>query len=259
MNVGIHHANEVCLDLLTTRERFQWVVCQLNALGNCFKIAQINRTLQTLPRTLDDTYARILSDIEEEPSRDATTILEHLTHAEKPLHLAEVAEIVGVDLDTLEYSSDNLLRDPRDDILTICKSLVTIEVIEDGMDAVVKFTHFLIKEYLTSEAILSGPAARYCIDDTANDRISQTCLIHLVRLKEPALTYATLCGQFPYVQYAARHWMKYAERAENEAVNSGQLESLALALLQPRSEAFTNSIYLDYMFPRRYPNVRIIF
>ena len=46
--------------------RFRWVVCQLDALRKCLTTGHIKKALQQLPKTLDDTYNRILDQIDDE-------------------------------------------------------------------------------------------------------------------------------------------------------------------------------------------------
>lgn len=43
--------------------RFRWVDCQLTALEKCLTVKMLKAALETLPRSLDDTYARILENI----------------------------------------------------------------------------------------------------------------------------------------------------------------------------------------------------
>ena len=45
--------------------RFRWAACQLDALAQCVTRGKVRRALQDLPKTLDETYARILRAIDE--------------------------------------------------------------------------------------------------------------------------------------------------------------------------------------------------
>jgi hypothetical protein len=55
---------------------FRWAVCQLDTLGKCCNRAMLRKSLATLPRTLDQTYDRILTRIGEEYSKYAMRILQ---------------------------------------------------------------------------------------------------------------------------------------------------------------------------------------
>jgi hypothetical protein len=48
---------------------------------------------------LDDTYARILCNIDEEYSQDAFKILQWLAYSARPLRIKEVAEVIAVEID----------------------------------------------------------------------------------------------------------------------------------------------------------------
>ncbi|KAL8780876.1 MAG: hypothetical protein Q9213_006266 [Squamulea squamosa] len=67
---------------------FRWTVCQLDALQNCSRLPSLRKALKNLPKSLDETYCRILCNIPEEgvfgtalqaaPSRDNQKIVELL-------------------------------------------------------------------------------------------------------------------------------------------------------------------------------------
>ena len=48
--------------ILTSLYRFRWVFCQLDALQHCFP-PNLRQYLNELPETLDETYERILKEI----------------------------------------------------------------------------------------------------------------------------------------------------------------------------------------------------
>jgi len=54
---------------------FRWVVRQLDAVRGCMKLSLLRKTLKSLPKTLDETNARILSRIPEEYVEDVRRIL----------------------------------------------------------------------------------------------------------------------------------------------------------------------------------------
>jgi ankyrin repeat protein len=86
----------------------------------------LRKALQSLPKTLDETYARILSNIDESWSQYVTQILEWLVFSATPLRLTEVAELVAIDIDDdPAFDPDKRLEEPTD-ILTMCSSLITI-------------------------------------------------------------------------------------------------------------------------------------
>jgi len=104
--------------------RFRWVECQLNALRNCINVLQIRRELKKLPKTLDDTYARILQNIPEDSRKVAHTALQLLAVSFRPLTVEEAANATAVDYENEKY--DPILQRPRDPnyILKLCSGLI---------------------------------------------------------------------------------------------------------------------------------------
>ncbi|RYO14807.1 Vegetative incompatibility protein [Alternaria arborescens] len=105
---------------------FRWAVCQLDTLGKCCNRAMLRKSLASLPRTLDQTYDRILTAIGEEYAEYAMRILQWLTFSARPLSVEEVAEVVAIDVARdPAFDRDEVLEDPLE-VLDICSSLVTI-------------------------------------------------------------------------------------------------------------------------------------
>lgn len=75
------------------------MVCQLDELRKCLTPKELRRALSSLPKTLDDTYARILYNINERHSADAFKILQWLVYSARPLLLEEVAEVAAVEIE----------------------------------------------------------------------------------------------------------------------------------------------------------------
>ena len=109
-----------------THDRFRWAVCQLDTLRKCIKPSALRKVLATLPKTLDDTYERILCAIDEAHAADAFKILQWLAFSTRPLELQELAEATAITLDDVpKFDPEDRLRHPTD-ILAICSSLVSI-------------------------------------------------------------------------------------------------------------------------------------
>jgi hypothetical protein len=86
----------------------------------------LRKTLASLPKTLDNTYARILCNIDEEHTVNTLKILQWLAYSARPLQLGEIAEVIAVDTESNpRFDTKRRFPEPRD-ILTICTSLVTI-------------------------------------------------------------------------------------------------------------------------------------
>jgi hypothetical protein len=57
----------------------------------------VKKALKSLPKTLDETYERILMSINEEHKQKALVALQWISHACEPLTLHELAEAVIID------------------------------------------------------------------------------------------------------------------------------------------------------------------
>lgn len=83
--------------------------------------------LKNLPETLDDTYARILTNTSEGDQRDARRALWWLASSNRLLRIEEVAEAAVVDPElSPPFDPESRLLDPSHDILEILGSLVTV-------------------------------------------------------------------------------------------------------------------------------------
>ncbi|PSN62652.1 hypothetical protein BS50DRAFT_447368, partial [Corynespora cassiicola Philippines] len=105
-------------------EMFRWAVCQLEELRKCMTPKQLREALQRLPLTLEDTYSRILENIDPIFAEDARRMLTWLCFAKRPLTLDEMVDVLAVSLSGLEYDVDQKVQDPED-LLSICGSLVS--------------------------------------------------------------------------------------------------------------------------------------
>ena len=111
---------------LVTFARFRWAVCQLDTLRRCVKPGALRKALASLPKTLDETYERILYKIDQEHAEDALKVLQWLAFSTRPLELQEVAEATAVTLKpSPKFDPEDRLRHPQD-LLAICSSLISV-------------------------------------------------------------------------------------------------------------------------------------
>ncbi|KAH9037401.1 hypothetical protein EDB83DRAFT_2524665 [Lactarius deliciosus] len=194
------------IETLTERAdgMFRWVFCQLDALRHCFP-PNLRQFLNELPETLDETYERILRGINKAQTDNARRLLQCLAVAVRPLRVEELAELLAFDFQVPSSGGIPKLKDDWrwDDqevaVLSTCSSLIA--VVPDGGFRVVQFSHFSVKEYLTSPRLArsQGDVSRFHIDlHAAHTVLAQACLGTLLRLDE----HADAKG-FPLVEYAA--------------------------------------------------------
>ncbi|KAH9013210.1 hypothetical protein EDB85DRAFT_1877177, partial [Lactarius pseudohatsudake] len=135
---------------------FRWVFCQLEILRHCFPASVLN-ILEQLPKSLDETYERILREINRANRDHAYRLLQCLTVAVRPLRVEELAEVLAVDFNASggpKLNADWRWEDNEEAVLSACSSLVA--VVMDGGSRVVQFSHFSVKEFLTSNRLASS-------------------------------------------------------------------------------------------------------
>ena len=196
--------------------RFRWVFCQLDALQHCIP-PNLRQYLNELPETLDETYERILKGINKAQKDNAHRLLQCLTVAVRPLLVEELAELLAFDfLVTTSGGIPTLKEDWRWDdheeaVLSTCSSLITIIPRDDTR--VVQFSHFSVKEYLTSSRLAQSPhgdVSRFRIDlEPAHTIMAQACLATLLQLDEHDGNIHA--KKSPLVKYAAAHWVNHAQ------------------------------------------------
>ena len=169
-----------------------------------------------LPESLDETYERILKEIKKPNRGHARRVLECLVVAIRPLRVAELAEVLAVDFDDMEgmpkLNADWRWEDQEHALLIACSSLIAI--VKDGDSQVVQFSHFSVKEFLTSSrlATASGATSDYYIDlKPAHMTLAQACLGVLLRTQDSDDVEGHTPEDHPLVQYAARHWTTHAQ------------------------------------------------
>jgi hypothetical protein len=153
---------------------FRWVFCQLEVLRHCHATS-IRQTLYQLPKSLDETYFHVLSQIPQVNKAHAYRMLQCLLVAVRPLRLEELAELLAFEYDAVsggipKYRAAWRLEDQTQVVLSACSSLVTIVNDSWSSRKVVQFSHFSVKEFLMSDhfasmlgdfsrdQIFSGPA-----------------------------------------------------------------------------------------------------
>jgi hypothetical protein len=166
---------------------------------------------------LDVTYERILKEIKKPNKRLAQRVLQCLVVAVRPLRVEELAEVLAVDFDDAEgiprLKPDWLWEEQELALLSACSSLIAI--VEAGGSRVVQFSHFSVKEFLTSPrlATASGEVSNYHIDlEPAHTILAQACLGILLEIQDDVEGLTP--EDHPLARYAAEHWTTHAQFGE---------------------------------------------
>src|SRR6266403_319731 len=225
--------------LLTPSYRFRWAFCQLDRLRRCLS-PRIRRALDELPETLDETYERALLDIDEDNWAYAHRLFQCILVACRPLRVEELAEFLAFksgEGGCLTFEEDWRPEDPRDTVLSTCSSLIAVVNVGDSL--VMQFSHFSVKEYLTSTRIAEGRVSRYYIPlEQAHIFVTQACLSFLLQL-DKHLTKEHILDS-PLARYAGQYW---ADHAEFEDV-SLHTEYIIRRLFNPADHYFANWVWV---------------
>jgi len=192
--------------------RFRWAYCQLDTLRKC-PLRDISTALKELPKSLDETYKRILEGIPERLQKDAHRIFQCLTVSSRPMRVEELAEVFAIDFDAEmsglpKFDPDWRPLDAETAVLSACSTLVAVVNVHGKK--VAQFSHFSVREYLTSHRIADSPPISHfhILLKPAHTLLAKTCLSALCQLDD-SLEEAKI-QNFPLALYAAEYWPDHA-------------------------------------------------
>ncbi|KIX05451.1 uncharacterized protein Z518_06323 [Rhinocladiella mackenziei CBS 650.93] len=209
------------------------------------------RTLSSLPKTLDETYNRILQGLgSTNQLQTAIKALRWLCFSDRPLLLAEMVEIFAIENgDRRGFFPEERLPDPKD-VMVICSSLITFNSIEneegdnelqhsgiegenssqdrgeDGRKVRVQLAHFSVKEFLLSDRCAFRLEFRPQICHLV---IAEGCLHYLLHLSQNGPLTEEVVKEYPLALYAAEYWWQHAQNLRGTLNDT--LSDLVLRLL----------------------------
>jgi hypothetical protein len=205
------------------------VFCQLETLRYAVQ-PDVLGILERLPKTLDETYERLLKNINENNRRHAHHLLHCLAVSVRPLRVEELAEILTFDFGAAKGSIPKYRPDRRPNnqeaaILSICSNLITIA--DNRGSRVVQFSHLSVKEFLTSDHLASarGDLSLYHIlPASAHTILAQVCLGFLLHPNDYN-DEKSVKGS-PLAEYAAQHWVTHAQFEDVATVVMDSMKTL---------------------------------
>ncbi|KAL9035454.1 MAG: hypothetical protein Q9180_004853 [Flavoplaca navasiana] len=201
------------------------------AHGICRSVFELRGALQSLPKDLDDTYARILKAIDDEGHyAQVFKILQLLIGSNEPVPVDEAAETITIELDnTPQVDLDRRLID-SDDVLSMCSALVILEKREKdkyGKNRVLRLAHFSIQEYLLSTRIRESTVSHWQMDNIlCHLSIARLFIAYILFLEVDSgatpnwpSKHRQLNLEYPLAVTAISRWPEHLSIAENNDVN----------------------------------------
>jgi hypothetical protein len=162
---------------------------------------------------LDGTYEQTLRGIDKQKRGYAYRLFQCLVVSKRPLCVKELAELFA-----LQPNAENLPtfdanfrpENPEEFILLACSSLVAVVNDYDYRRKIVQFSHFSVREYLTSHRIATSEHVSYfhIFPRPAHALLAGACLSVLLQLDDRIVRDED--QNPPLVSYAAQYWVDHA-------------------------------------------------
>jgi len=158
------------------RGTFLWVSLMLADLKEIPQY-EVKKKLKTLPRGLDETYARILAQIPEARRKDAQFLLLCMVAAQRPLKKKEIATAFGTWTNDLIPPYQDL--DIYADICSACSSIICLDKADDDKYTTVNFVHQSVKDFLLRDRLGADMQWYHTSPDGANLLMFRVCWKYL--------------------------------------------------------------------------------
>lgn len=187
--------------------------CQFDSLAKCLTVSEVRNTLDSLPKTLDETYERIFTSIPDEHRPKAISALMWIAYSRRPLTLKEIAEAAVLNAEEIPRQDLEDQIAEQSWILEVLPGIITLDNgsgidsddsdpdgLSDIGDQVAELAHFSVIEYLESSRILRGSAHVYYMNqEKGNIFLSRVCLqslkAYMYRASEPRDTGSSFRGR----------------------------------------------------------------
>jgi ankyrin repeat protein len=205
--------------------------------------------LRSLPKTLDETYERILLSIEEEHRQKVVTALRWITYRQVyHLTLLELSDAVVIDPKAdPPFNPTERLGDP-DWLVQILASLVVVSKETVTKEIEINLAHFSVKEYLESYRILEGPASVFHMTaNTSHKFLAESCILYIkcYALSEGKTSSKQDLELYPLLSYACWYWNIHVQAVEDP--DSSDISDLILQFL-------SSDVVLSSWLSVRYPD-----
>jgi ankyrin repeat protein len=187
-------------------------------------LEELDEALGSLPATLEETYERALSAVEEKRREGFCYLLRWLSFSARPMQLGEVTEILAIDFS----AKPRPLYDPRRRFINGARyfhrhsNLVSVLIVKtkSGQHQELRLAHLSVRDYLLSKKIVGSPVSYFAINRlSAHRSIAEACIVYLQRFQEPDELEKESPDAHSLARYAARFWSYHVQAATAAATN----------------------------------------
>ncbi|KAK6333672.1 hypothetical protein TWF730_003856 [Orbilia blumenaviensis] len=211
----------------------------------------VRAKLRELPKTLDQTYDRILQEVPGIHKTFVQSALRWLAFSERPLLLSELEEAAVIDpsfgpfnaedsrfLDSAKISElcgplivlgekrlNQNLRGTDDWLFLMLRNIASIDFGWNkvriggctGVYTTVSLSHYSVKEYLTSKRLEMGSLSEYFLMENISHRYLTECaIIYLQGLGQGNILSRRVFDEYPLLEYCAVNWMQHFRKADTD-------------------------------------------
>lgn len=205
-----------------TKGNFRWVACQIEALKDCHTLAELEDALRCLPVTLEETYERALSLIDDKRKEPIRNVLRWLCFSARPVRLEEIAEVMAIDF----AAKPRPFYDPRKRLIDSERFFQTYSSLVHVVKTKNKkaeygeliLAHLSVRDFLVSSKIHGSTVSYFAIDAlSSHTNIAETCLIYLRQFDEPLELVSRPPESYSLARYAAKHWPLHVQEVVGAA------------------------------------------
>lgn len=194
-------------------------------LEHCLDAIQVRDALASLPRNLEEMYARSLKRVRPEYKHFATRLLQFLTYSERPLRIEEVVDALAVNIASKPRFDPEYRMPIPEEITRYCPGFVILVKRDSRRNAEtvieVQLAHFSVKEYLTSNRLEPDMAKDFGMIPAmvAMTEVCLSCLLDLDYFYSPDIDFNTLVqglsSRYLMATFSSQYWMDYAAVVES--------------------------------------------
>ncbi|KAF2995372.1 hypothetical protein E8E13_003624 [Curvularia kusanoi] len=170
----------VCRLVEGSQGMFLWAHFQLIEIEACLTKEAVQTTLANLPKTLNETYLRILHKILNSPGGQAKLDLmrkafEWISVARRPLRLEELEEAVALEPTDTFLHMDRIPKGIGGRLLGACGNLALL----DEEENTVTFAHHTVKQFFSSMHWSTDELSPFVSLKSSEETVGHLCLVYL--------------------------------------------------------------------------------